>query len=247
MFCNLIKQTRKTLIEKCKEVGLKGYSSKNKKEIISLLEKNLKIQPIISSEKDNYSRVLKEKNKLDSYSKDVLEQCYNLHKSYTIGRKELCKNLNIKIRLPSIPEDISENIVKFIIHKNGDKTSTWSCSTGDLYSEIEGKQECKCFTSNGPISFTPCSEWDIIYFLDSRDWLNNNFKLYKVNLKKSSEEWKNIPVNKTQTFQDQCNQGRRPRIEWDMLYKYINPYCEKVFDGSFEDILKAPVSTRLTM
>jgi hypothetical protein len=41
-----------------------------------------------------------------------------------------------------------------------------------------GFQECKCFTSDGPLSFTPSSNWDVIYFLDARDWLNDNFILY---------------------------------------------------------------------
>jgi len=176
------------------------------------------------------------KNDNDNYTMDILTQNYNLHKNYVEKRIEINKKLGIKVRLPSIPEDISENIIKFIIHKNGDITSSWNCSTGDLYSSIEGKQECKCFTSNGPISFTPSSKWDIVYFLDARKWLNNNFILYKVNLKNTMDEWKNIPVNKNQCFSDQCLQGRRPRIIWDTLHEYIKSYCEKIYEGTFENI-----------
>jgi hypothetical protein len=100
----------------------------------------------------------------------------------------------------------------------------------------EGKQECKCFTSDGPPSFTPSSEWDVIYFLDARKWLNNHFILYRVSLKRTSDEWKNIKVSKSQTFEDQTKQGRRPRITWESLKPQIEPYCEKVYEGIFEDI-----------
>jgi len=45
-------------------------------------------------------------------------------------------------------------------------------------------------------------------------------------------EW----VNKIQTFEDQFNQGRRPRIKWDSLYLQINSFCEKIYEGTFENI-----------
>jgi len=172
----------------------------------------------------------------DNYTEKVLRENYTVHKNYVIIRKEVSKRLGVKIRFAGIPEDISENIIKFIIHKIGDKTSNWNCGKGDLMSQREGKQECKCFTSDGPPSFSPASDWDVIYFLDARKWLDDSFILYKVNLKKSSNEWKNIKVKKTQTFEDQCKQGRRPRINWNSLYPQISQYSEKIFEGSFESI-----------
>ena len=175
-------------------------------------------------------------NTADLYSKEILKQQYEIHKNYVINRKNSSKLLNINFRLPCIPEDISENMIKFIIHKNGDNTSSWNCK-GDLLSSIEGKQECKCFTSTGPISFTPSSEWDSIYFLDATEWLNDCFKLYKFPYKRTSYEWKNIKVNKNQTFEDQSLQGRRPRINWSGLYPQIKEKCDLIFEGSFEDIV----------
>lgn len=174
--------------------------------------------------------------KEDTYTQNVLRAQYKLHKDYVSGRIKSSQELGITFRFPSIPEDISENIIKFIIHKTGDKTSNWNCGRGDLYSSIEGKQECKCFTSDGPPSFTPSSEWDVIYFLDARSWLNDKFVLYRVNLKRDSDEWKKIKMSKSQTFDDQCKQGRRPRITWQSLYPQISSYCTKVFEGGFEDI-----------
>ena len=173
----------------------------------------------------------------DTYTKRLLIEQYNLHKTYVLGRINTTREISVKVRLPSIPEDISENIVKYIIHnKLQDITSLWNCKKGDLQSLKEGKQECKCFTSDGPLSFTPSSEWDVIYFLDARKWLIDHFILYKVSLKRTSEEWKNIKVSKSQTFEDQTKQGRRPRITWEALKPQIEPYCKKVYEGIFEDI-----------
>ena len=172
---------------------------------------------------------------VETYTSELLREQYALHKLYVKGRIDTNK-IGVKVRLPCIPEDISENIVKQILHKLGDKTSRWDCKKGDLHSQKEGKQECKCFTSNGPSSFTPSSDWDVIYFLDARNWLKDMFVLYRVSLKRTSPEWKKIKVNKSQTFEDQTKQRRRPRITWDSLYPQVEPYCSKVYEGTFEDI-----------
>lgn len=173
----------------------------------------------------------------DSYTGDLLREQYNLHKNYVSQRIKTTKEIGVNVRLPNMPEDISENIIKEIIrNKLNDKTSTWDCKTGDLHSQKEGKQECKCFTSDGPLSFTPSSDWDVIYFLDARNWLNDKLALYKVTLKMSSIEWKNIKVSKTQTFADQTRQGRRPRITWESLYPSIASNCIKIYEGTFDDI-----------
>ena len=172
----------------------------------------------------------------DTYTEDLLKEQYALHKAYVNGRINTTKKIGVKVRLPSIPEDISENIVKQILHnKLNDRTSRWDCK-GDLQSEKEGKQECKCFTSDGPSSFTPSSDWDVIYFLDARNWLNDKFILHRVLLKRTSTEWKNIKISKAQTFEDQVKQGRRPRITWESLYPQISSYCNKVYEGTFDDI-----------
>lgn len=171
---------------------------------------------------------------MTTYTQNTLRTQYALHKMYVEGRKKITS----KMRLPGFPEDISENIIKYIIqNKLGDRTTTWRYKTGDLYSEVEGKQECKCFSSEGPSSFTPISDWDVIYFLDARRWFDEDFFiLYRIPLKRTSEEWKNIKVNDTQTFEDQAKQRRRPRISWSRLYPQIYMHCEKVYEGHFEDI-----------
>jgi len=172
----------------------------------------------------------------DSYTPDVLRNQYKIFKQYAFTREQASAHTNIRIRMPCIPEDISENMIKFILQNYQEDDTHWKCGSGDLLSWKEGKQECKCFTSDGPSSFTPFSTWDVIYFMDARQWRRDQFILYRVSLSNQSDIWKNIKVNKTQTFQDQVAHGRRPRIPWKYLFPQISKYCEIIFQGEFEDM-----------
>ena len=197
-------------------------------ERLSLVEK------IIQEKISLYNRGTME----DRYTKQVLIEQFTIHKNYVQSRIKTSRALNIRIRLPGIPEDISENMIKMLIRNiNGDESCTWNCD-GDLYSHIEKKQECKCFTSDAPISFTPSSGWNVIYFLDAREWLDNKFKLYRLPLKYDDTIWQNIKINQKQTFGEQANAGRRPRIGWKSLYPQIKDYAEEIWSGSFEDIIE---------
>lgn len=166
----------------------------------------------------------------DRYTEDILKERFTIHLQYHNKMKETSIKCGMNFRNSGIPEDISENIIKFIIRKyENDKTCKWN-RVKDLLS-IKGILECKCFTSEGPISFSPTSEWDSIYFLDGRNWCNKIFKLYKFPYKTTSEQWKKIKVSKKDTFEKQSKQCRRPRIGWTNLY-------EQIFDGVLEDIIK---------
>ena len=192
---------------------------------------DLKINKVM----DKMPKIKKTKEEIsDLYTEDKLRNNLRIHKNYI--NELISENHDIDIRKPNFPEHISENIIKFTIqNKRGDKTSTWNCK-GDLLSKIEGKQECKAFTSKGPISFTPSSKWDCIYFLDARNWLKDQYVLYRVPLTIDSEEWKGIKVNNLKTFEDHSKQGRRPRIGWVSLYPQILKHCEKIYEGTFENI-----------
>lgn len=174
--------------------------------------------------------------KADAYTADVVQSQYQIYKQYALSREQVSREARVHIRMPGIPEDISENIIKFILNRHRADQTRWDCTTGDLWSEREGKQECKCFTSDGPSSFTPTTVWDVIYFLDARQWRADQFTLHRVSLSNQSDTWKNIKVNKTQTFFDHTQNGRRPRISWTHLFPQIQDHCEQVFQGSLKDI-----------
>jgi hypothetical protein len=174
-------------------------------------------------------------NNNDNYTIDILKKMFKLHAKYIRIIKKIKENNNIKIRLPCIPEHISENLIKFMVYKSEKIKCNWNCK-GDL---ITNKYiiECKCITSDGPISFGPCEKWNFLYVLDGRKWIETGiFKLYKINLTNDSHEWKNIKVNKTQTFSDQCKQKRRPRIKWNALKKQIKMHIVRIFKGTIDDI-----------
>jgi len=172
----------------------------------------------------------------DKYNKNVLQIHWNIHKKYVNDTINLNTSFGLKIRLPNIPETISQNIIKYILHKEGDMTCSSECKTGDLISCIVGKIECKCFTSDGPISFGPTENWNEIYFLDMRNWLKDEIKLYKVSIDNKCEKWKNLQISKSETYYDQCKQKRRPRIGWKSLQPQITDNCKLIFDGSINEL-----------
>lgn len=180
------------------------------------------------------------KDDQDKYTENILKSQFNNWLTWMRTQIEL-KELGLITRVGAgMPEHISENMIKFILqNKCDDASCTWRCA-GDLISKKEGKQECKCFISDGPLSFGPTCKWNYIYFLDARQYLANKFTLYKIKLKNTSNDWKSIKVKKSQSYEDQCKQGRRPRIGWKSLYQQIKDFTEIVFEGSFEDIFTQP-------
>ncbi len=182
----------------------------------------------------------------DNYDKSILIKRFINFKNMYMSDEELIKN-GLKIRHQNTPEDITENITKFIIRKYENNQSCVWCKgvdkkyglTGDLYSNEYEKStpiEVKSFTSNGPSQFGPDKKFGVLYFLDLRNWLDNKIILWKVNLNYQSNEFKNIKINKSQTMEQQLLEGRRPHISWDNIYSQINNLCEKIYEGSFENI-----------
>ena len=149
--------------------------------------------------------------------------------------KKLCIKHKCKSRLPGLTEIVSENLIKFCLLKNN--IECINSNNGDLLVDNKFKYECKCFTSNGPISFGPTENWEKIIFLDGREWYNDKFIIMIVDLKNTDTKWINIKVNKNETFKDQCIQKRRPRICWNTLKDQIsNDNINIIFEGRMEDI-----------
>lgn len=186
--------------------------------------------------------------KEDKYTHDILSKRYIMYRdSYNIT-SEIIKTTCLPIRHQNPPEDITENIAKFIIKNyDNDPTCKWAKSIGikgDLYSEkytIESPAEIKTLTTDGPSSFGSDKKFSVIYFLDMRQWLYDIIILWRVNLTSESSEWKGIKMNKTQIFEEQCKEGRRPHIGWDNIYSQISKHCVKIFEGRFEDIFTPPI------
>lgn len=198
-------------------------------------------------------KTLRLKNKIeDKYTAEILKKRYEQFKNTYTETKEIISQFYLPIRHQNPPEDVTENIAKFIIQNYDDDPSCkWAKGigmTGDLYSEkydVETPPEVKALTSDGPSSFGPKKKFGVIYFLDMRGWLNDKFILWKVNVTNESSQWKQIKMNKTQTHEEQCDEGRRPHISWDKIYAQMPELCNKVYEGTFEGIftLKAKEPT----
>lgn len=178
----------------------------------------------------------------DNYTAELLNKRFLKYKEDYKNLNKIIKETNLPIRHQNPPEDITENIAKFIIQKyDNDPSCKWAKAInmkGDLYSEKYkySQPEVKSFTSDGPSSFGPKKKFAVIYFLDMRKWLDDVFILWKVNLTDESLQWKKLKINKTETNEEQSEENRRPHISWDKIYPQVKDHTTKVYEGSFKDI-----------
>jgi hypothetical protein len=149
-----------------------------------------------------------------------LKKLFEIYCNYCIEIKNTERTLqNLKIRRPVFPEIISEYIVlKFLQKYNTSQEQ--HCKnilyikdpSGDLLkidNTLKIKIEIKCSSSKGPLSFGPTQKFDELYCVDASDFLNDKIIIYKIN---EPHKIKELYVNKFETFQQQCEQKRRPRI-----------------------------------
>jgi hypothetical protein len=71
--------------------------------------------------------------------------------------------------------------------------------------------------------------------LDARKFIKKEFKLYRLKLSNDNPLFLNLKVNKKETFYDQANQGRRPRINFPEIYKQLESKMELIFDSKIKD------------
>lgn len=254
----------KELLNKKKEL-LKNISKRNKTD-----ENNQKLGYIqaglnIVAENSEYSNLSnmneyspgeqkRHKNILspaDPYNEEILTKRLNSYRKFITDTIEMNKILvdtiddpkrkkEKIIRQSNIPEDISENIAKYIIrNKLGKKKIVWAKMVGKTGDLVIGHNivEVKAFTSDGPSSFGPKKIFDIIYFLDLRKWLENKIVLWEVSLTNNSSEWKNIKMNEEETHEQSAEAGKRPHISWENIKSQIPLDKYKcVYEGTFEGI-----------
>jgi hypothetical protein len=112
---------------------------------------------------------------------------------------------------------------------------SWDTVNGDLI-VLNKKLEIKGFMSTGPSSFGPTEKWDFIYFVDCIKFIDKLFIVYEIKLSNSNINWKNIKINKNETYENQCLQGRRPRISFDLIYKQLKEFCNIIFNGYIDNL-----------
>ena len=162
-----------------------------------------------------------------------LKLYYKLYFKMCEGALRL-KKKNIKVRKPNFPESISEHLVQKIYGGLKGKT-------GDLIIG-EKRIEIKCFASKGPISFGPLEKWDSIIIVDTTKL--PIVKIMNYTISNEDEKWKNIKVSKAETFQQQCDAKRRPRITYESLKKQI-PKPDEIIISTIDDIFDGKAFCKL--
>lgn len=231
---------------------IKKFIKKHKPKLVNIVtgtKKEFLIERLLKNKKYIFGKkivplkiVPSKKFKDDLYSINMLMTQYNFYKEECIRYNEMNKLLGPKskhkqIRRPNFPSEISENLCKFVAMKALKKKISWN-TKGDLIT-IDGEQlEVKAFSSSGPISFGPKSGWVHLFIIDSRDYSNGNFIIYCINLTNKDEAWQNIKVNKTKTYKNHCDDGKRPRLGWEALKPQIEEHITVIFEGNIKDIYK---------
>lgn len=171
---------------------------------------------------------------------ELLLRCIDSYANTIKDEKQINESLiHKKIRLSNFPSHISENIVKLAYNKKYGIMPNWDIKPGDLLCIDQNiRLEVKGFIdlSNGPPTFGPTENWDQIYFLDGLNNHEKKYKIYEIRLSNQSDKWKNLKISKTQTYLQQCQTGKRPRLSFKDIQAQLGDDCELMFDGHISEL-----------
>ena len=172
----------------------------------------------------------------DNMSFPLMSRLINRYNQNLIFVKKFNKLLSKKkIRNENFPSHISENIAKYAIYKKYKIMPCWDTKKGDIVIDKLNLQiEVKGFMSDGPTSFGPTENWDLIYFVDCRKTLEKKFKVYEVKLSNRDEKFRSIKLNKTDTYGDICDKNQRGKLRgcFEKIFKpQLGDECKLIFDG----------------
>jgi hypothetical protein len=166
---------------------------------------------------------------------DLIEMIENHNK--LLGKyDEYKKKYGKQIRNLNYPEHISETFCAYVLKYKYDLDDISRECKGDLTSKMYPVIEIKTFSSCGPSSFGPFNEWDLLVFLDARNY--REWSIWTSN-KCTRNILNEVKVNKNETFGDQARNNRRPRLTFDELKKKLpeNTFI-KIFSGCPLEFLK---------
>ncbi len=171
---------------------------------------------------------------------EYIRERYRLYLKVVALTKLGCPDLK-RERCPNFPEVISETLVKYA-YETLDHECT-SAKGGDVYIvDIGQRVEVKASgihkgKSTGPTSFGPTERWDKLVYVDCTQ--ERKVTIYEVDIPSDDSEMRTYKVSKTQTFDEQCVAGRRPRF---IMSKFIESHPDHVnilYAGSIRKLLKA--------
>jgi hypothetical protein len=228
---NTEKNCKETDIDNIIEI-FNNINIKDNNEDLLLKNKAILIQKYVRRFLNN----IKLSSKKDSMTFDIINQLLdNYINTYNLISSINDKLSSKKIRNQNFPSEISENIAKLSFFKKYKIMPSWDTKNGDL-TVLNKKIEVKGFMSSGPSSFGPTENWDYIYFVDCLKFKDKIFTVYEIKLSNKNIIWKNIKINKDDTYEKQCLQERRPRISFDSLYIQLNKYCNIIFQDHIDKL-----------
>ena len=175
----------------------------------------------------------------DAMDKPIMNELLYMYIQNFEKIKEINKRLSKKkCRNENFPSHISENICKLAIAKKYRVMPCWDTQHGDLI--VLNKQlEVKGFMSDGPASFGPTENWDYIYFVDAKDFMNKKFKVFEIRLSNKHPIWRSVQLNKKETYGMIADANKRGQLR-GCFYKVFKPqlesYCKLIFDGYLDDL-----------
>jgi hypothetical protein len=171
----------------------------------------------------NHLLIPEETNEIEMILNDIRNYININDQNYIKGR-----------RLP-FPERISETIAKICLIRAGE--NVFKGESGDLTTSSGYKFEVKCFSSVGHISFGPTCSWNELIFVDLLDYVNYNVKVYRTRLSNNCPQWNSINISKIQSFEEQKEMKRRPRICFTLLYPQIKDYTTLLYEGPIQNLI----------
>ena len=177
----------------------------------------------------------------DNYTFTILNRCLDKYISDLNFNNEINLLMSQKKRRnENFPSDISENIAKLVIFAKYGIMPCWDTNKGDIIinkTDIFKQIEVKGFISDGPSSFGPKENWDLLYFVDGQDIVNKNFKVYEIKLSNKNKIFRDIKVSKKETYGNIAESGRRPRGSFYKIFKpQLGCHCKLIFDGHISEL-----------
>ena len=185
-----------------------------------------------------FQQRLHNKKLKDNMTLELLERCIDNYNNTIMMEKQINTHLSKKkIRQSNFPSHISENIAKFAICKRYGIMPTWDTEKGDLFINSQLEVKGSIDLHNGPPTFGPTEVWSHIFFVDGVDTQLKKYKVYHFPLSNDSDKWRNLKVNKTETYHDQCIQKRRPRLSFKQIQSQLPNECTLIFDGHISQLV----------
>ena len=148
-------------------------------------------------------------------------------------------------RFPCFPNEVSENIAKFVLQSEWGIDATWNTNAKDLVCmDTCTPIEIKAVTTrpgleHGPTSFATNTDCTNLYFMNFMlGGENNSLDMYKYTGGKERLDDMVMNIDKKEKFGDQCKKGKRPRIRFSTFLERMKDCMFPVCSYNLTELFK---------